>query len=204
MPTGAPCRRDEGVPPYRSGVAPAKNSAYADKILAGGQGTPLPYSIETNKPYNPSRNVPRYRHPERSAKRAVVRISRERIRLPLNGTTRILARSCLFTGGRGTHLPRSTIVSTGIADLPAGAPCRANFFVRQKIPSPPLSRDKFRCSARQTRRKPPDSTIGTADGLRPKFNTAERENYSAKVKLILPSANTPATLIRRRSPKRKV
>ena len=28
-------RRDEGVPPYRSGVTPAKSLAYTDKILAG-------------------------------------------------------------------------------------------------------------------------------------------------------------------------
>ena len=39
----------------------------------------------------------------------------------------------------------------------------------------PHSRDKFRCSARQTRRKSPDSTTGTAGDLRPMFNTAERE-----------------------------
>ena len=34
----------------------------------------------------------------------------------------------------------------------------------------PHSRDKFRCSARQTRRKSPDSTTGTAGDLRPTFN----------------------------------
>ena len=68
----------------------------------------------------------------------------------------------------------------------------------------PHSRDKFRCSARQTRRKSPDSTTGTAGDLRPTFNTAERENYSANTKLILPSPYTPPTFILMRSPKRKV
>ena len=33
-------RRDEGVPPYRSGVTPAKNSSYTGKTPAGGRGRP--------------------------------------------------------------------------------------------------------------------------------------------------------------------
>ncbi len=40
-------RRDEGVPPYRSGVTPAKSLAYTNKILTGGRGTPLPCSTES-------------------------------------------------------------------------------------------------------------------------------------------------------------
>ena len=46
LPAGAPCRRDEGVPPYRGDLTPAKVSLYSNGTPLGGRGTPLPRSVE--------------------------------------------------------------------------------------------------------------------------------------------------------------
>ena len=40
LPTGAPCRADEGVRPYRGGDTPAKNLSHTNKSLSGGRGRP--------------------------------------------------------------------------------------------------------------------------------------------------------------------
>ncbi len=42
-------RRDEGVPPYRSGFTPVKVSLYSNSIPLGGRGTPLPRLDATNR-----------------------------------------------------------------------------------------------------------------------------------------------------------
>ena len=61
--------------------------------------------------YKTKRNGTLYRHPERSVKRTVVRISRERIRLPRNGTLQKLNRDCTLCGG-----PRANRPTVGYAD----------------------------------------------------------------------------------------
>ena len=40
LPAGAPCRRDEGVPPYRGDITPAKDLSYTSKLPTGGRGRP--------------------------------------------------------------------------------------------------------------------------------------------------------------------
>ena len=44
LPAGVPCRRDEGIPPYRNDGTPAKGSLYSNSIPLGGRGrSPLPH-----------------------------------------------------------------------------------------------------------------------------------------------------------------
>ena len=49
LPTGVPCRRDEGVPPYRGGVTPAKNLSYTGKIPVGRTMASAPTTLYPSK-----------------------------------------------------------------------------------------------------------------------------------------------------------
>ena len=49
-------RRDEGVPPYRGGVTPAKNLSYTDKIPCGRTGVSAP-TCSTESKYSRSRHA---------------------------------------------------------------------------------------------------------------------------------------------------
>ena len=103
------------------------------------------------------------------------------LRAPLRMTKQSTVSLCFimlfYKYGHRRHARRGSLPSP---TCPQGLPDERIFSSDEKTPTPPLSRDKFRCSARQTRQKPPDSTTGTADGLRPKFNTAEREKICAR------------------------
>ncbi len=113
--------------------------------LAGGRGTPLPVLPKVSMGIA---DMP-------TAARRSLPLGAEPARASVLGSYRSLAfefaparfldyarndgereRSAWLAGGRGTPLPILPKVSTGIADMPAGAPCHRRHARRGSLPSP--------------------------------------------------------------------
>ena len=163
LPLGAEPARSSVLGSYRSATfvfAPARFLDYArnDGVrersawLAGGRGTPLPVLPKVSMgiadmPAGARRSLPLGAEPARSSVlgsyRSATFVFAPARFLDYARNDGVRERSAWLAGGRGTPLPILPKVSTGIADMPAGAPCHRRLARRGSLPAPTCSMRLF-------------------------------------------------------------